>query len=102
MSIFFQQKFLTTLNKIHKIKKDKSDPFLLLDDASKDWQLIDLGNIVLHVMLRAIREHYDLETLWTVGQEFDEKSLNVAEGNMIQDILDWHTNSDNQKDMPAI
>ena len=32
-----------------------------------------LGNIVLHMFMPATREEYDLEMLWTVGAEFDEK-----------------------------
>ena len=35
---------------------------------------MDLANIVLHLLTQEQREYYDLETLWTVGPEFDDST----------------------------
>ncbi len=45
---------------IHKTNKKIPD--------GDDWSLIDLGNIVVHLMSQQAREFYDLEKLWHAGK----------------------------------
>ena len=36
-----------------------------------DWNLIDLGSIVVHLMSETARSFYDLEKLWHAGKTID-------------------------------
>ncbi|MDQ2972720.1 MAG: ribosome silencing factor [Pseudomonadota bacterium] len=49
------------------VKRAGMLPLGVEGQAEAEWVLVDLGDIIVHVMLPRIREFYGLERLWTVG-----------------------------------
>jgi len=47
-----------------KAKKAGMPALGIEGDDSNEWVLVDLGDVVVHIMQPAIREFYNLEKLW--------------------------------------
>jgi ribosome silencing factor RsfS/YbeB/iojap len=56
-------------------KKAGMMPLGVEGQREAEWVLVDLGDIIVHVMLPRVREFYGLERLWSVGGDTDEAAF---------------------------
>jgi ribosome-associated protein len=50
-----------------KVKENGVQPIGMEGQGGSDWVLLDLGDVVVHVMAGQARELYQLEKLWSVS-----------------------------------
>lgn len=76
---------------VYKSKMAPSDPIPRregVENPSCGWIAMDMGNIALHLLDQERRELYDLESLWTVGPEFDDATRNMEQTESSLDALE--------------
>ncbi|EUB61628.1 hypothetical protein EGR_03442 [Echinococcus granulosus] len=72
--VYQASKILQELFKMKRASSDSIPSFEGLKERS-EWVAVDLGNIILHMFAKVeCRQRYDLESLWGIGPEFDEKT----------------------------
>ncbi len=61
-----------TGNVVRCAKQAGVPPLGVEGERGGEWALVDLGDVIVHVMLPRVREFYQLEKLWSV--ELDESA----------------------------
>ena len=60
-----------------KVKDNGFKPLGQEGGLGSDWVLVDLGDVILHLMTEKARDHYQLEKLWSVEQK--SEALNALQ-----------------------
>jgi len=90
------------MNEAYKKKRALYDPpsMRIEGDENPEWRVFDLGNVVVHLMMPAARNRYDIEMLWTVGPDNDDLTNSFGELDQYEDRLkqlqqdvDWLSNT---------
>ena len=55
-------------NVVEEAKKANHQPLGVEGMNTGDWVLVDLNDIVVHVMLPQVRDFYNIESMWEVDQ----------------------------------
>jgi len=53
-------------NVVETAKQAGRRPLGVEGEGGGEWALVDLGDVVVHIMMPAIREFYQIEKLWSV------------------------------------
>lgn len=78
------------VRKMYKIKGKKGDLLPKIEGKNSDeWLAMDLGNIALHIFSSKVRKQYDLETLWSVGSDYDPETNKIEDP--IYKLFDQHS-----------
>lgn len=59
---------------VDQTKQSGIRPFGVEGETYGEWILIDLSDIIVHIMLAEQREFYNLEKLWTATEQTRKKS----------------------------
>jgi ribosome-associated protein len=63
-----------------KVREQGGEVLSVEGEDGGEWVLVDLGDLVVHVMQPSVRQYYNLEELWQVTPDLHRSALEAARG----------------------
>ncbi|MBN9126369.1 MAG: ribosome silencing factor [Nitrosospira sp.] len=75
-------------NVVVKVKAAGGTVYGVEGEQTGEWVLVDLGDVLVHVMQTAVRAHYNLEELWADTVKISRKTASARTGTGITPSVD--------------
>ena len=75
-------------NVVERVKAAGGSVYGTEGEQNGEWILVDLGDVLVHVMQTAVRAHYNLEELWAEAVRTNKLSSRSSRGKVMAEPLD--------------